>query len=129
MKDSGIKVATYVCPACQERVGLRHRHALRLLRNETAECPKCGADDLVAGASRETLSGHLRQMEEAAKKYSRIVLVTVPIILATLALHFFGKIPTPVFAGIFIVAMGVQILGKPRKAMRSPVEIALERSS
>ncbi len=129
MKDSGIKVAIYVCQTCQERVGLRHRNALRLLRNETAECPRCGADDLVAGASRETLSGHLRQTEEAAKKYSRVVLVTVPVILATLALHFFGKIPTPVFAVIFLVAMGVQILGKPRKAMRSPVEIALERSS
>ncbi|MBB3142600.1 hypothetical protein [Halomonas organivorans] len=129
MKDSGIKVATYVCPACKERVGLRHRHALRLLRHETAECPKCGANDLMAGASREALSRHLRQMEEAAKKYSRIVLVTVPIILATLALHFFGKIPTPVFGAIFIVAMGVQLIGKPKRAMRSPVEIELERSS
>ncbi|WP_275289397.1 hypothetical protein [Halomonas elongata] len=129
MKDSGIKVATYACPACKERVGLRHGNAQRLLRRETAECPKCGADDLVAGASGEMLARHLRQMDEAAKQYSRVVLVTVPIILASLALHFFGKIPTTVFAVIFLLAMGIQLMGKPNKAVRSPVEIELERSS
>ncbi|WP_136248759.1 hypothetical protein [Halomonas borealis] len=129
MKDSGIKVATYTCPACEERVGLRHRHVQRLLRDEAVQCAKCGADDLVAGESRETLGRHLGQMEEAAKKYSRVVLVTVPIILATLALHFFGKIPTSVFAVIFLIAMGVQVLGKPNRAVRAPVEVELERSN
>ena len=129
MKDAGIKVATYICPACEQQVGLRHRHAQRLLSDQTAACPKCGVDDLVAGESRETLAAHVAAMEEAASKYSRIVLFTVPVILGALALHFFGKIPTVVFAVVFFTAMGVQLLGKPKRSVRMPVSIALERAS
>ncbi|GED23797.1 hypothetical protein [Halomonas halmophila] len=128
MKDAGIKVATYICPACEQQVGLRHRHAQRLLSDQTAACPKCGVDDLVAGESREALARHLGRMEEAVRKYSRIVMVTVPVILGALALHFFGKIPTTVFAVIFFTTLGVQVLGKPKRSLRAPLDIELERA-